>query len=91
MDARLAGIDQPEKACLDLRVDFSEDGIALRAGDLATIDAEIESIPNFQKAQWGEKNRLASPLHLFSRLRRSSLRGQVEGDDKSRIRIGQES
>ncbi len=91
IDAGLAGIDQPEEACLDLRVDFGEDGIALLAGDLAAIDAEIEIIPNFQKAQWGEKDRLASPLHLFPRLRRSSLRSQVKGDDESRIRIGQES
>ena len=91
IDAGLAGIDQPEEACLDLRVDFGEDGMALLAGDLAAIDAEIERIPNFQKAQWGEKDRLASPLHLFPRLRRSSLRGQVKGDDESRIRIGQES
>jgi hypothetical protein len=27
IDAGLAGIDQPEEACLDLRVDFSEDCI----------------------------------------------------------------
>ena len=91
IDAGLAGIDQPEKACLDLRVDFGEDEIALLAGDLAAIDAEIESIPNFQKAQWGEKDRLASPLHLFSRLCRTSPRVQVKGDDESRILIGQES
>ena len=48
MDDGLAGIDQPEEACLDLRVDFGQDGIALLAGDLTAIDAEIESIPNFQ-------------------------------------------
>jgi len=48
IDAGLAGIDQPEEACLDLRVDFGEDGIALLAGDLTAIDAEIERIPNFQ-------------------------------------------
>ncbi len=29
IDAGLTGIDQPEEACLDLRVDFSEDCIAL--------------------------------------------------------------
>ncbi len=91
MDAGLTGIDQPEEACLDLRVDFGDDGIALLAGHLATIDTEIESIPNFQKAQWREKDRLASSLHLFPRLHRSPLRGQVEEYDECRIRIGQES
>ena len=56
IDTGLAGIDQPEKAFLDLRVDFSKDCIALVAGDLASIDSEIQRIPNFQKAQRGEKN-----------------------------------
>jgi len=52
IDAGLAGFDHPEKAFLNLRFDFGEDGIALLAGDLASIDSEIQRIPNFQKAQW---------------------------------------
>lgn len=47
VDAGLAGIDQTEKAFLDLRFDFREDSITLLAGNLASIDSEIQSIPNF--------------------------------------------
>ena len=91
IDAGLTGIDQAEKTFFDLRVDFGEDGIALLAGDLVTIDAEIEGIPNFQKAQWREKDGLRGALHFFPRLRRSSLHGQVKGYNESRVSVGQDS
>ena len=91
VDAGLTGIDQAEKTFFDLRVDFGEDSIALLAGDLVTIDAEIESIPNFQKAQWRKKNGLRCALHFFPRLRGGSLRGEIKRDDESRVGVGQDS
>ena len=91
IDAGLAGIDQPEKTFRDLLVDFGEDGIALVAGNLSSIDSEIERISNFQKAQWRKKNGLRGALDLFPGLGRGSLRGELEGDDESRVGVGQDS
>ena len=91
VDAGLTGIDQAEKTFFDLRVDFGEYGIALLAGDLVTIDAEIEGIPNFQKAQWREKDGLRGALHFFPRQLGGSLRGEIKRDDESRVGVGQDS
>ena len=58
IDAGLAGFDQPEKALLDLSLNFDQDSIPLVACYLSSIDSKIQRIPNFQKAQREEKNRL---------------------------------
>ncbi len=91
IDAGLAGINQPEKTFLDLRVNFGKNCIALLAGDLTSMDSEIQRIPNFQKTQWREKNGLRGALLLFPRLRRGSFRGEGEGNVKSRVGVGQDS
>jgi hypothetical protein len=91
VNAGLAGFDHPEKPFRYLRVDFGKDGITLDAGDLSSVDSEIQRIPNFQEAQWGEKNRLRGALYLFPDLRRGSLCGKIKGDDESRVGVGQDS
>ena len=91
VNAGLAGFDHPEKPFRYLRVDFGKDGITLVAGDLSSVDSEIQRIPNFQKTQWRAKNGLRGALQLFPRLRRGSFRGEGEENGKSQVGVCQDS
>jgi hypothetical protein len=41
IDSGLAGFDQPEKALINLCLDFGKDVIALVVGNLSPVDAKI--------------------------------------------------